>query len=226
MISILTLCYSRQEMLNATLPLWQRQKGVDFEIIVGAGPGISVPNAPRIKYVHIPKFKLNNAYNKLLSVARGEQVLITQSDVQVNDTLQLKRMLDKWNPRNMVSERIWKEGKRDAGVYLYCLLVDRSAVIDVGGWYEGFDCPATAAHEDADLVARLLEQGQNMSLIETPLEHGVFHIDHPKPDYHSDPIMLDRLHNGHAVYKSRHSESLMQLYVKQFCRNMMEKRLV
>lgn len=221
LISVLNWCYSRQELLDITLPLLMRQEGVEFEIIMGHGPGVKIPEHwthPVIKPVFTPVLDINKAYNALWPVAKGEVLFLTQCDMQITSPTQLKRMLDKWNGRNMVTERFFKKGKRDSGMYLQCCMVGKKDMEKVGGWCELYGAPDMAGHEDGDLVATFLENGLDIERMETPFEEGVFHIDHPMPDYVGDPVMVKRLENAKKLYWSRHGEGVMSLYAKQLAR--------
>ena len=225
-ISVLTWCQTRQHYLNATLGAWMEQKDVDYEIVVGRGPNVHVPehwNDPLVKTTVINKLGINNAYNRIMAAASGDILLITQCDMMVIDPCQLRKMLDRWNERTMVTEKFMKEGKRDQGVYLQFMMVAKSAVEAVGGWYEGYDCPTTAAHEDADLVCRLMRHGLDLEMMESPTDKTVYHLDHPKPDYFNDPVVLERLKNGKALFDSRNPEGVMHLYAKQMVRNLAQR---
>ena len=226
LISVLIYCYSRQKHLDLTLPKWVDQEGVDYEVIVGKGPGIGVPEHPRVKTIDIPQQRFNWAYNQILGAAKGEILLITQCDMEVNSKTQLKRMYDTWNPRRMVTEKFFKDGKRDNGLYLQFMMVAKEAVVKAGGWCELYDNPETAAHEDADLVATMLENGLDIYHTETAEEEGVYHINHPRPDYHGDPTMVIRLKKGKELFDSRHKQGIMALYARQFARMLMQKRVM
>jgi glycosyltransferase involved in cell wall biosynthesis len=224
-VSVLNWCYSRQEMLDITLPLWLKQEGVDFEIVLGVGPDIKVPDDPRIVIVPTPTIKLVEAYNIILSKAKGDLCLITQSDIQVNSPTQIKRMVDKWNGHNVITELFFKKGARDSGMYMQCCLVAKKELEKIGGWCEGYGCPALAAHEDGDIMASFLENGLDLDHTETPADEGVYHIDHPMPDYVSDPVMLTRLANARELFWSRHKKGVMELYARQAVRRVMGRRI-
>ena len=227
-VSVLTWCYSRQEMLDITLPLLMQQEGIDYEVIVGRGPEIKVPQhwtPPIIKTTVTEKCAINKAYNQMMACAKGDILLITQCDMQFNSPFQIKRMLDKWHGRNMVTEKFFKNGGRDPGLYLQCCLVAKADIEKVGGWCEEYDDPGMAAHEDADLIARLLKSGLDLDHTEASAEEGVYHIEHPKPDYHSDPVILARLAKAKALFDSRNKEGVHHLYTKQFIRHMMSKKV-
>lgn len=225
MISVLTWCYSRQDMLDITLPLILKQEGVEFEVIVGHGPDIVLPNHPKVRGVPTPVLSITKAYNLMLREAKGDTLFITQCDMQITSPTQLKRMYDKMDGRNIVTEKFFKQGKRDIGVYLQCCMARKEDVVKAGGWCEGFDDVNTAAYEDADLVASLLENGLNIDHLETPADEGVYHIDHPRPDYEHDPVLLKRLAAGKALFWSRHKEGIMSLYGKQVARALMQRRV-
>lgn len=207
-------------MLDITLPKWLDQEGVDYEIIAGIGPDIYIPFAGkqldhRITVVDTPRLKMCESYNAMLKAATGDILLITQCDMEVNSPTQLKRMLEVCDENTMVTEKFFNKGKRDKGVYLQFMMVYRKNINLAGGWCELYDSPESAAHEDADLVATMLEQGMKFKHIETPEDEGVYHLEHPRPDYINDPVMLKRLAKGYSIYKSRHEYDLPLLYYKQ-----------
>lgn len=225
MISVIFWCYSRQEHLNAVLPKWLEQQGVDYEIVIGCGPDIKLPDDKRIVRIAAPPPpKMGRAYNLLLAKAKGEILLITQCDLEVNDPLQLVRMTEYLKPRTIVSERFFKDGNRQAGCFLQFLMARKADIEAVGAWYEAYDCPCYVGHEDSDLIARLLESGINLKLIETPGDRGVYHIHHAQNHIFGNDILADRIKNGKALYGSRHDTGVLSLYVKQFARNMREMR--
>lgn len=224
LISVLTWCHSRQETLNKTLPLWLKQEGVDYEIVLGHGPDIKFKFHPKIKPVPTPNCKMCESYNKMLREARGELLLITQCDMEVTDTSQLKRMAQRWYPGAMVSEKCFKAGRRDPGIYLLFLLIAKKDIEDIGGWCELYDGPDTLAHEDSDMIASLLEKGIQFEFMETPPESAVYHLDHPRPDYNGDPVLAAKVAHGFEIYNSRHNrKSVLELFVKQFSRRLIQK---
>lgn len=221
-ISVLTWCYSREDVLNHTLQKWlyPKQEGVSVEFIIGRGPGIGYPFTAtecrgELKWVDTPNLKMCEDYNAMARAATGDILLITQCDMEVNSPTQLKRMAELCNDDIIVTERFFRDGKRDIGLFCQFLMVTKKRFMEVGGFCELFDNPESAAHEDADLVSSLLEAGCNLKRIETPKEEGVYHISHPRPDYVNDPVMLKRLHKGAEIYNSRHKEGIMSLYAKQ-----------
>lgn len=240
MISVMFLCYGdskgvRQGILDTTLPGWLKQEGVEYEIVVGKGPSIKLPEHPRLRYINIIDAKGNwdsvnipqsiycRAHNQLWRACKGEILLTTQADIQVNSPTQLKRMLEKCERTTMVTEKFFKKGARDHGLFLQCCMVYKDAIDMAGGWCELYDNPNIAACEDGDLVATMLEQGMNIAHTETPEEEGVYHIDHPMPDYFTEPFR-SRVINGQKLFDSRHKQGLTALYTKQFIRNLMAKR--
>jgi hypothetical protein len=218
MISILSWCFSRQKMLNHTLPGWLKQEDVDFEVILGIGPDINISDAicnpigGKVHKVQTPDLKMGKSYNAMLKAAHGDMLLITQSDMEINSHTQLKRMLDIWEPGVMVNEVFMKEGKRFAPpVFLQCMLVEKALVEKAGAWDEFYD--DGYAYEDSSLVSRMLEAGGRFKFITTTEEEGVYHIDHPKPLI-TDQAVNDRLMRNKAYYHAHHKESIMELYAK------------
>jgi glycosyltransferase involved in cell wall biosynthesis len=223
MISVLLWCYSRQNHLDLTLPKWLAQTGVDFELVIGCGPSIKLPDDKRIRRIEAPPPpKMGRAYNLLLEAANGDTLLVTQADMEVNDPEQLARMYAKSNYSTMVTEKFFKNGKRDSGIFLQFMMIPKQRVIDVGGWAEVYDCPALAAHEDTDLMCRLLTAGMDLIFFETPEDKGVYHIHHGTP-YDSDHYKV-RIANGKAVFNSRNKLGIISLVIKMFARHMREKR--
>jgi len=223
MISILIWCYSRQKFLDHTLPKWLEQTGVDYEIVIAAGPEVKRIDHPRVRYIDgPPPPKMGRAYNLLLEAAKGDTLLITQADMEVNDPNQLARMYARCNDFTMVSERFFKNGTREMGIFLQFMMVSKRRVIEVGGWAEVYDCPALAAHEDTDLMCRLLSAGLDLVWEETPEDKGVFHMHHGVP-YDSDHYKM-RIANGKAVFKLRNETGIISLVIKNFAKHMREKR--
>ena len=223
MISILTWSYDRQGMYDITLPLWLKQEGVEFEIIAGHGPKVTVPIDDKIVPVLTTEFKMCKAYNALLAKSKGDMLLITQADMQVNDPKQLARMLSVWTPGTMVTERFFKNGKRDVGIHLQFMLVEKKEIVKAGGWCELFDFSGLVCCEDADLCSSMLENGCNYLPIETPEDIGVYHIHHERPDYQS-PEMIAKAATALKFYRGRHKDYHSVLYAKQFAMMMMAKR--
>ena len=214
MISVLIWCYSRQKMLDLTLAGWLKQESVDFEIVLGVGPGIvTSPTGPiNSVIVDTPDCKMGKAYNAMMAAAHGDMLLITQSDMEVNSPTQLRRMLELWEPGKMVNEVFFKEGKRFAPpVFLQCMLVEKSLVVNAGAWDEFYD--DGYAYEDSSLVSRMLEAGGSFVFLETDDKEGVYHIDHEKPNI-NDKDVTSRLNRNKAYYRAHHAESIMEKYAK------------
>ena len=223
MISVILWCYSRQEHLDLTLPKWLLQTGIDYEIIVGCGPSIKLPDDKRIRRVEAPPPpKMGKAYNQLLAEAKGDMILVTQADMEVNDPSQLANMYARANALTMVSERFFKNGKREMGIFLQFIMIPKDKLLEVGAWAEVYDCPALAAHEDTDLMCRLLRSGMDLQFMETPEDIGVYHIDHPTP-YESEVYKM-RIANGKAVFKMRNETGIISLVIKNFAMHMRNKR--
>jgi hypothetical protein len=223
MISVIFWCHDRQKHLDHVLPFWLKQEGVDYEIIVGCGPSIKLPDDKRIRRVEAPPPpKMGRVYNLLLQAAIGDTLLITQADLEVNDPHQLERMAAMCDDWTMVSEKFFKDGKRVLGTYLQFLMIKKHLVEEVGGWYEAYDCPAVAAHEDTDLMCRLLRKDLSLKFIETPEDKGVYHMHHGTP-YSSEQYQL-RVRNGNWIYHQRNPEGILALITKQISRHLRDKR--
>jgi len=160
-----------------------------------------------------------------LKEAKGEILLIVQCDIEFGSKSQISRMLDIKHDNNVVTELFFKDGRRDCGMYLQCCMVSKKHMEQIGGWHEGFSGPDMCAHEDADVMASLLELGLDLDHTETPKDHGVFHLDHPRPDYEGDPNLIRRLANAKKLFWSRHKQGVMDLYAKQMVRRMVARRM-
>jgi glycosyltransferase involved in cell wall biosynthesis len=223
MISILLWCWDRQKFIDHTLPKWLEQVGVDFEVVISAGPNIKLIDHPRVRYIiAYPPPKMGANYNALLKAAKGDTLVITQADIEVNDPHQLERMAAMCDDWTMVSEKFFKDGKRVLGTYLQFLMIKKRLVEEVGGWYEAYDCPAVAAHEDTDLMCRLLRKDLSLKFIETPEDKGVYHMHHGTP-YSSEQYQL-RVRNGNWIYHQRNPEGILALITKQISRHLRDKR--
>ncbi|MFA6315731.1 MAG: hypothetical protein WC648_05190 [Candidatus Paceibacterota bacterium] len=220
MISVLLQCYSKEDMLDLCFPTWLTQEGVDYEIVLGVGPDIKIPQVPNrdnfkgITIVQLPDFKYCRNYNMILAAAKGETLLITYCDMQINNPLQLKVMYDNWTEFTIVTDRVFRNGKRNYGTYLDLTMVSREQVMKVGGWCELYDNPDSYAHEDGDMIASLLENCLTFKFLETEESKAVYHICHPAPNM-NEPVMQARHKMGKAIFFSRHKEGIMALYAKQ-----------
>jgi GT2 family glycosyltransferase len=224
-ISVILWCFSRGKELAHALPKWLKQEGVEYEVVIAAGPEIERIDHPRVRYIDgPPPPKMGRAYNLLTEAARGDTLLITQADMEVNDPHQLERMYRQSNALTLVSEKFIKHGKREMGIYLQFLMAPKAKILEVGGWAEIYDCPALAAHEDTDLMCRLLRAGMDLDFIETPEEIGVYHMHH-EVDYYSWEYQ-ERIKNGRAIFQMRNKEGIISLVIKQFAKHMREKRRV
>lgn len=220
MISVLTWCYSRQKYLDHTLPRWLAQRDVDFEVVVGCGPGIVLPDDPRVVRVETPTLGLPSAYNAMFSRSKGDLICITQSDIEVNDAYLLKRLSDMWTPSKVITDRVVMDGKREPGIYLYLTMVGRKPLEEVGGWdpmWEDYCCG-----EDSDIMASLLEKGHILEITETPEDRACYHMHHPKPDYTQEP-RKSQIAAAKVLFAKKHPIGVPALYAKQFARMMTEK---
>jgi glycosyltransferase involved in cell wall biosynthesis len=215
MISILTWSYNRQEMWDITIPAWLKQEGVEFEIVAGYGPGIKGPKDPRVNYVFTPELRIGQAYNLLIKAAKGNVLMLTQADMQVNSPHTLKRLYDMLEPGFMVTEKFIKDSKRDYGLFLQMNMMYKADLEAVGGWDEIFDGPDTQAFEDSHIVASLIERGICYKHLTQNDDDATRHIDHPKPDFLRDTEVLKRMAYARKNYLARHKYHLPVLYYKQ-----------
>lgn len=212
MISVLTWTYNWQKMVDMTVPKWLNQEGVEYEIVVGCPPEIDLPKG--VRRIDITTRGKCEAYNILIDAAKGEMLLLTQIDMEVNDPTQLKRMLGEWEEGVMVTEKFFKDGKRDKGMFHQFMLIAKKDIEKVGKCDIAFDSPDMYAYEDSDLIARLLENGIKYKHTETEPDNGVYHIDHPKVILH-DPIVAERIKKARELYLKKHLYDLPLLYYKQ-----------
>ena len=222
MISVIIQCFSKQEHLNHTLPRWLTQEGPDFEIILGIGPDIKIPQVPNtpnfkgITIVPLQEFKFCGNYNKILRAAHGDILCISYCDMEINNPLQLKNMLGLWDESKIVTDSVFRNGERGRykPVFLDCTMISRAAVDSVGGWHEGYDNPESYAHEDGDMIASLMEKGLSLVFMETEPDKAIYHITHEAPDM-GELKMQIRHKKGEELFFSRHKEGIMALYARQ-----------
>lgn len=190
MISVILCCYSKQDFLNQTLPNWLSQQGVHFEIVLVHGPDVKVKRNPLVNIVEYEgKWGLCKGYNLALSKARGDILLITQSDMLLNNNQQIKKMYEVYKPDRMVKERDFP--------FLHLCMVSKEAVIKAGGWHEPYD--ELYAYEDTDLVATLIEQGIKNYYLDSG---EVVHIKHDRGEITDE--MRERYAKSKALFESRH----------------------
>ena len=214
-VSILIPCYSRQVHLNKSLPAWLAQMGVSFEILVGCGPGVSVPDLPNIRGIdlsHIGNYKLNSWNNELLNCARGRFVYITMCDIVPLSVTQIKRQMDLWEPGAIVTDRYFRDNERDPGIWLQCALMERDMLHAAGGWCEDYD--AGVGWEDTDVMARLFDNGAKLKIMSSPKETGVYHINHVY-EYRIDPKYGEKYVRNKSLFHSRHKRSVMEMLEKK-----------
>jgi glycosyltransferase involved in cell wall biosynthesis len=224
-VSVIMWCWTRQNHLDETLPLWLAQKEADFEIVLAIGPTIKVPDDKRIITIPITECKGCYAFNQAIKSATGQLLLFSYVDMQVNNPLQIKNMLDNYKDNSIVTDSVFRNGHRFPGVYLDCTMVSKEAVIKVGGLCEEFDTGETFGHEDGDFIALLLEQGLSFEFMKTDPELAIYHISHESPDMNNDPVVQKRFANGKNLYFSRHKEGIMALFAKQLTSRFMKRRI-
>lgn len=190
MISVLMCCYSKQELLNQTLPNWLSQQGAHFEIVLVHGPDIEVKRNPLVNIVEYKGvWNICKGYNLALQHARGDIIVITQCDMLLKSNQELKLMFENYKPDRMVKAMDFP--------FLHFCMVGKEALIKAGGWHEPFGY--YYGYEDTDLVATLIEQGIKNFYI-----HGadVEHIKHDKPDFTDE--LRDRYVKSKALFEARH----------------------
>ena len=214
MISVILWCRGRQEMLDHTLPKWLGQTGVDYEIVIGCGQGVSVFPNPRVFTVDCGNDGLCKSVNRVIRASKGDLLLLADCDMEVNSPTQLARMLAAWAPHKMVTEKFFRDGKRDMGLFRQFMLVSKAAVLSVGGYCELYDDPTMYGFEDSELVCALFESGLRYEIMETPEDEAVYHVDHPRMDI-TDPIVKARLDKAKALFDSRHAKGPMHNLLTQ-----------
>ena len=214
MISIASVCYSRQETLNKVLPSWLAQEEVDFEIILGVGPDIVIPNDPRIRTTRLDSpFNLWRAFNQTMAMSRGDLVVITQSDTLMTSSKLVKTLLNEWKPGLTVSPIcIFDDGRHDDGLHLHCRLLEKSDIFRIGGMFEGFGIGY--GYDDDDFSSNLSELGIKFRVL-TPSEcTPVTHLHHPRPNTF-DPKIADSFEKCRKLYYSRHKFGIKELVQRQ-----------
>lgn len=199
MISVAQFAYSRPEQLSITAPLWLQQKGVDLEMCYSVGPGIKLPDDPRIKTAPIDHCCFVHGNNVAIGLATSDVIFLTQTDMKPQDDEFLAKMSKMLAPGLMVSHRSMHGGQRHPGHLCQCLLLYAADLRKVGGFHEGF-C-GLYAYEDDDLVLSLLELGLRHTLYECPEDKSMFHIPHNRPDPFS---VRERWLQAQALCHKRH----------------------
>lgn len=227
-ISVLNYCYSRQSELDHTLPKLLAQEGVEYDVMLAAGPDVKTPEHPRLKRYPVEQQHLCKAFNMLLKNATSDLLLITQCDMEINDPYQIKRMVDMWKPGRVITEKFFKQAfrnksdgqlVRDPGYYLQMCLVAREEMVKIGGWHEEYEQPDMLGHEDGDIMASLFENGLEIYHTETPFDIGVFHLDHRVSYWdNGEDEYWRRINNAKALFRSRHREDVKQIYARQMLR--------
>lgn len=216
-ISVVFLAWSRQDILDITLPLWTQQRGVDYEVVVAHGPDAKIPIHPRIRGVLVDHCCYTHGTNAAIAASKGDVVLLTQADLELNSCHHLLNMLRMLKPGHMVSHKHFNEGKRHSGIYAHCLMVHKQDIIDIGGGFDVAFCPLNKmyAFDDAALVSSLLERGIQLDFHSADSDHSMHHIAHPRPDVTSKDTKA-RWCKARDHYVATHPVPLLVLYAKQF----------
>lgn len=211
-ISIMFVNFGRPERLEQTLPYWLSQVGVDYEIVVGVAKenlDNKILKNKKIKAIELPftEFKYSSMYNYILNHCSGELLLITQADLYPQDKNMLKNMLKKYKDKTMVTQKFFDGDLHDEGLFLQCMLVSKAEIVNIGGWSNEYD--KGYAFEDADVIARLINNGNKYIRIETEKEKAVLHIPHARPDKWG--AFAKKYHHNLNLYYSRFPSSIMAL---------------
>lgn len=208
--------WSRNDVLAITLPLWAKQRNVDYEVIVAKGPEAVIPDLPHVRTIDADHCCIPHAINKAIAAAKGDVVVITQADMELNSDNHLFNMYQKLKPGHMVSHKHFNEGRRHSGIYCHCLMVYKNDLVAVGGFDE-FYCilNKSYAFEDSALVTSLLERGVLLDFHTADIDHSMHHIAHPRPDCSSKEVM-EMWKKARNHYVETHPIPLLALYAKQF----------
>jgi hypothetical protein len=200
----------RQGDAEYTIPRWLDQAGIDLEVIL-VTDAINYPAHPRLRILDpgIP-FDFIRWYNLGFKAARGEVILITQCDIEVNNKHLLFNMLRHLRPGYMVSERFFKKGKRSEGLWCQLLMLYAEDLQRAGYYHEGY-C-GLCSFEDSDLMATLLENGLYLDLYSQDEDYASFHIDHPTN--YTDPTILKLIDKAQDVYNSRHKHPYLTVWAQ------------
>lgn len=210
MISLISVCYDRQAMLDKVLPLWLAQTA-DIEILLAVGPDIKRIEHPKVTYYNAPgKWDYNKisgcqlcaSFNLLWPKAKGEQVFITYSDMAMPNPEHLAIMLKAWKTGRMVTHSL---GEMDCGIWTHGMLADRKLLEKSGGWDTFYD--GGWAYEDSDFVSGLLAVGGNLHVLKELKENGLYHIDHPRPP--DDANKATKYHRNKMHYHFKYPDTVM-----------------
>lgn len=218
MISVcMAVSKERADILDFTLAQWLDQKNCgEFEVLI-VSDKTDIPAHPRLRVITpVGPYNFVMWYNQVLREAKGDYILITQPDLEVNSHNHIRNMQALITPANMVSERFWKNGKRSSGMFCQMLLLSAADLKQAGYFYEGFTDLISC--EDTDLVSTLIENGTILDFYLPDEEWASHHV--PHATNYEDPEVAESIRKANRLYTFRHKISLKQLYAKQFlCRD-------
>lgn len=213
MISVVTIgSKSKQDMADSTIPEWLKQRDVDFEVILVTDE-IVLPEHKNLRIIRPgTPFDFIKWYNLGFKEAKGNVIVITQIDMEVNHDHMLFNMFSKLEPGHMVSERFWKNDRRVSGLFCQMLMVWKKDLMKVGGYNEEF-C-GLCAWEDNYLMSALMENGVLLDLVSFDKEYATHHLWHATNYESPESIALQT--KAKAIFDKRFSRSLLLTYARQY----------
>lgn len=214
MITIVSTCYSREDGLREALPSWLAQEGVDFDIVIVAGPSIERIQDKRVTWVDWPTKEFNGCcvgWNVGYKAARGPLIYTAYSDMVLQDKRYLARFLAHYGPNRIVNRQaIRPDGSLDIGVWGYGVLTSKELLERSGGWDERYD--GGYAWEDAHFMHAMVRAGGDLVILKPlPTNLGLRHVDHPTVreanDFNEKYVRNKRIYNS-----SFPNETIMGLY--------------
>lgn len=207
MINVLIPCYSRQEQLNAILPMWLKQRGVEYSVIVGAGPDVVVPEHERVKVVRYSKYPITglaSLMNPLIDAADGDILCFVHGDMQAKTTGVLSAMLDRLTDRAMVTcGYINSDGEYCSGAWTHILMADKTLVVQAGKWDPAYD--GGIGWEDADFLTRMANLGCFYEQVK--LDKPPVHL--PHVSCHKLDGAMDRYMRNKRIYNKRWGKGIL-----------------
>jgi hypothetical protein len=213
-ITIVSCCYSRADGIREALPSWLAQEGVDFDIVIVAGPEINRVTHPNITYIDWPVTPFNGTcigWNEGYKAARGPLIYTAYSDMVLQDKRYLARFLAHYKPNRIVNRQaIRPDGSLDIGVWGYGVLTSKELLERSGGWDTRYD--GGYAWEDAHFMHAMVRAGGELVILKAlPPDLGLRHVDHPSArdmaDWNDKYVRNKRIYNS-----SFPNETIMGLY--------------
>lgn len=216
MISIVSICHDRQYCLDEVLPSWLAQEGIEFEIVIVAGPTIKRIDHPKVTYVDWPTKELTGvcvAWNVGYKAAKYDIIYSCYSDMVLQDKRYIARFLAHYGPNRIVNRQMIRaDGSLDEGIWCYGFLVGKDLIAKSGGWDERYD--GGYAWEDGHMMHSLVNAGGELSILKVaPKGRELRHVDHPccrdAADWTEKYVRNKRIYN-----KSFPNITLMDMYRK------------